>query len=63
MDQVLLEEPDDQETFREMLETLVSTAYQNGVSVERDWPCRSDDDEFPNWAVDVVRLADGSDDS
>lgn len=63
MDWTLPDEPVNEETLRTALETVVGTAHQNGVEVERDWPCRHEDD--PNWDIDIVRLDPGgpSDDS
>lgn len=49
-------EPVDEASFREALEAVVGTAHENGVSVERDWACRSE--TVPDWNVDVVRLAE-----
>jgi len=57
MDWIVPNEPVDEETLREALEVVVGAAYQNGVDVERDWPCRGEDD--PNWDVDIVQLASG----
>lgn len=59
MDWITPSEPTDAESFRAALNVVVNTAYQNGVAIERDWPCRSEDD--PNWDVDIVRLSPGSD--
>lgn len=44
MDWTTPKEPVDEETLRDALEIVVGTAHQNGVDVERDWPCRRDGD-------------------
>lgn len=59
MDWIQPDEPVDEPSLVEALEIIIGTAHQNGVSIERDWPCRSEDD--PDWDVDIVRLASGDD--
>ncbi|WP_251342982.1 hypothetical protein [Haloplanus halophilus] len=55
MDWTPPDEPTDEESLRQALETVVGTAHRNGVVVERDWPCRGPGDH--DWGVDIVRLA------
>lgn len=47
-------EPTDEAALQEALELIIEVAHQNGIAVERDWPCRIEDDS--DWAVDIVRL-------
>lgn len=64
MDSVSPDDPVDETSFRDALETVVETAHRNGVAVERDWACRTEGDA-PDWVVDIVRLEpdDSSDES
>lgn len=56
MDLETLPEPTDEESFRKALETVIETARQNGIDVERDWACQPESVRS-DWAVDIVRLA------
>ncbi|WP_018256840.1 hypothetical protein [Halomicrobium katesii] len=44
--------------FKAALTTVLQTAHENGIRIEKPWLCQTDDG-FPDWEAAVVRL-DGS---
>lgn len=43
----------DEETFNDALNTLLQTAHENGVDVERPWDCRNGP-THPDWDITIV---------
>lgn len=54
MTQIQFHTPDDDETFREALTEVVSTAEENGITVDRAWRCH---DGVDAWEIEIVPLA------
>lgn len=42
--------------FRTALCTLTTQAYENGVSIEGGWTCRSSNEEIPDWDVTIMTV-------
>lgn len=48
--------PTTKEEYRRALTRLTKRAQENGITVERFWCCRADDDTG-NWEVEITPLA------
>jgi len=43
--------------FQEQLGSLVEEAYENGVDVRGGWPVRVNEEDVPDWDVEIVALS------
>ncbi|MFW5919760.1 MAG: hypothetical protein ACOCSF_06150 [Halanaeroarchaeum sp.] len=43
--------------FQERLESLVEEAYENGVDVRGGWPVQVNEEDAPDWDVEIVALS------
>lgn len=47
---------DTEAAFQEYVQDIVTQATANGVDVEGAWPVFTDDPDFPDWDLEIVRL-------